>query len=160
MTLFDDQAESDYQRAVSFVESTVKALGVDPARCRVNVSGSGDAFSLRRGSASMLVTLQHGKDADDEGTIRIVAPIVMLPSEPTKEHALLRKLLHLNAKDLTGAAFALQDGQVVVVTERSVEDLDASEVEQMIRSLGRVADRFDDALASEFGVQRVADRTT
>jgi hypothetical protein len=155
-----DQAETDYQRAVTFVEGTVRALGIEPAKCRVNVPGSADAFSLRRGSASMLVTLQHGRSADDAGTIRIVAPIVTLPNDPTKELAMLRKLLHANAKDFTGAAFALLDGQVVVVTERSVEDLDASEVEQMIRSLGRVADRYDDVLASEFGVQRVADRTT
>lgn len=159
MTLFDEQAENDYQRAVKLVEQTVQALGIEPKQCRVQVPGSADAFSLRRGSASMLVTLQHGQRADDEGTIRIVAPVVMLPTDAAKEHAMLRKLLQINAKDLAGTAFALVENQVVVVSERSVQDLDASEVDQLIRSVGRVADRFDDALAAEFGVQRVADRT-
>lgn len=156
----DQKAESDYQHAVSFVEATVRALGLDPSQCRVKVPGAGDAFSLRRGSASMLVTLQQGKRPGDEATIRIVAPVVMVPADAAKEHAMLRKLMHANVKDVTGAAFGLLDGQVVLVTERSVKDLDASEVEQTIRSLGRVADRFDDTLAAEFGVQRVADRTT
>lgn len=156
----DQKTESDYRQAVTFVETTVRTLGLEPSQCRVNVPGAGDAFSLRRGSASMLVTLQQGKRPGDEGTIRILAPVVMVPSDAAKEHAMLRKLMHANVKEVTGAAFGLLDGQVVVVTERSVKDLDASEVEQMIRSLGRVADRFDDALAAEFGVQRVADRTT
>lgn len=160
MTLFGEQAEYDYQRAVTLVEEVVRALGIDPAHARAQAQGSGDAFSLRRGSASMLVTLQHGKRADDEGTIRIIAPLVTLPTEPAKEHAMMRKLLQSNARELSSAAFALVDGHVVVVSERSVQDLDASEVDRMIRSVGRVADRYDDALAAEFGVQRVADRTT
>jgi hypothetical protein len=160
MTLFGDRVENDYERALTLVENTVRGLGVDPAQCRFETEGGGNGFSLRRGSASMLVTLQHGTRADDIGTLRIVAPVVALPTDAAKEHALFRRLLNANAKDLSGTAFALVNGQVVVVSERSVQDLNASEVELMVRSVGRIADRFDDVLAAEFGVQRVADRTT
>lgn len=159
MTLFGDQAEKDYERALILVENTVRGVGVDPAQSRVQTAGSGHTFSLRRGSASLLVMLQHGSRADDVGTLRIVAPIVVLPADAEKEHALLRRLLLANAKDLSGTAFAIVGGDVVVVSERSVQDLTAAEVELMVRSVGRIADRFDDVLAAEFGVQRVADRT-
>jgi len=160
MTLFGEHDGNDYARAVALVENTVRGLGLDPAKCRMETAEGGRGYSLRRGSASMLVMLQHGTRSDDVGTLRIVAPIVVLPTDTAKEHSLFRRLLNANAKDLGGTAFAVADGQVIVVSERSVQDLNASEVEVIVRSVGRIADRFDDVLAAEFGVQRVADRTT
>ena len=151
------QQANDFQRAVSLVEETVRALGIDPAQCRAQFPGAGEAFSLRRGSASMLVLLHEGKGTES-GALRIVAPVVLLPQDAAKEHALFRRLLQANAREIVGAAFAVIDGQAVIVAERSLADLDASEVSHLIRSVGKQADRFDDALAQEFGVQRVSDR--
>ena len=76
-----------------------------------------------------------------------------------REAALYKRLLEANASELVGVAFGLRDGEVVLVSERSVRDLDGSEVDALIRSVGRVADRFDDALAKEFGAQRSSDPT-
>lgn len=159
MTLFGNQAEDDYQRAVGLVESTIRSLGVDPAQCRVQRE-HGHAFTLRRGSASILIALTPAKQADDVGVLRLLAPIVHLPADADREKAMMRRLLEANASELSGIAFAVRDTQVVVVGERSVRDLDASEVDQFVRNVGRAADRFDDALAAEFGVERVADRRT
>ncbi|MCZ7680442.1 MAG: YbjN domain-containing protein [Sandaracinaceae bacterium] len=66
-------------------------------------------------------------------------------------------MLEANATELAGAAFALSEGEVVVVSERSVTDLDASEVDAMIRNVGRTADRYDDELAAQYGALRSSD---
>ena len=43
------------------------------------------------------------------------------------------------------------------MTERSVQDLDGSEVDGMIRNVGRLADAWDDALAERYGARRSSD---
>jgi len=159
MTLFDDQPKNDLQRAVALVEQTVRTLGLDPAQARLKSAGVVDAYSLQRGSASLLVMLQEGSRPEDKGSIRVVAPVVALPNHSAAQLTLFRRLLEANGKELANAAFAIVNDQVAVISERTVEDLDASEVDRMIRTVGRVADRYDDALASEFGVQRVADHS-
>lgn len=159
MTLFDDQPTTDLERAVALVEQAVRVLGIEPDKARVHSGGVVDAYSLQRGSASLLVILQAGTRPEDKGSIRVVAPVVELPEDDAAQLTMFRRLLEANGKELVNAAFAIVNDQVAVVSERTVEDLDASEVDRMLRTVGRVADRYDDALASEFGVQRVADRT-
>jgi hypothetical protein len=70
----------------------------------------------------------------------------------------MRRLLTLNAADLTGAAFGLRGDEVVLTTDRSTVGLDAVEVEEMIRRVSEYADHYDDALTQEFGGIRHADR--
>lgn len=144
------------ERAVSLVEQTIAALGVDPQRSRLAADGGVERFSLRRGSAALVVALHPPGQGDDAGTIRVVAPVVRMPSSgPTPE--LLLRLLRANADELVGAAFGVQAGEVVLLAERSIRDLDASEVDALIRTIGRDADRYDDALAREFGTTRCSD---
>lgn len=151
-----DQAESNVSRAVSLVEASIVALGIDPAQSRVATSDGSHGFALRRGSAAIFVAVHPPSAANVEGTLRVVAPVVR-GWAPDRELGLYKRLLEANAGELVGVAFGLRDQEIVLVTERSVRDLDASEVDAMIRSVGRVADRFDDLLAKEFGVQRSSD---
>ena len=154
MTLFGDHAESNLKRATSLVEQTIEALGVDPAQTRL---GAGEQqWSLRRGSASILISVQPPARGADEGTIRLVAPVVRIP-EGDAATGLFRKLLELNTRALVGVAFGVQGADVVLVAERSLQDLDASEVDGMVRTIGAMADRYDDQLASEFGTVRSSD---
>lgn len=156
MTLFEDQGSTELDRAVSLVEQTITALGVDPERSRASDESGVHRFSLRRGSAAILVAIHPPVEGAESGTIRVVAPVVRMPAEgPTPE--LLMRLLRANAEELVGGAFGVRDGEVVLLAERSVQDLDASEVDAMIRSVGRDADRYDDALATEFNVPRASD---
>lgn len=156
MTLFGDQSATELDRAVSLVEQSIAALGVDPERSRMAGEGGVRQFSLRRGSAALLVAIHPPGQGADAGSIRVVAPVVRMPDGgPTVE--LLMRLLRANADELVGAAFGVRDGEVVLVAERSVRDLDASEVDAMIRTVGRDADRYDDALAQEFGTLRASD---
>lgn len=155
MTSFGDQAGNDVERAVALVEQTIRGLGIDPAASRSQREGH-VAFALRRGSARILVAVHPPSGELSEGRIRVVAPVVRMPP-PENEVGLFRRLLEINASELVGAAFAISGDEVVVVSERSVRDLDGSEVNSMIRNVGRVADRYDDELANEYGAQRSSD---
>lgn len=155
MTLFGDRAVSDLERAMALVEDSIRGLGIDPATTRAREAGQ-IAYALRRGSARILIAIHAPAGDRTEGRLRVVAPVVRLPP-PQTELALYRRLLEANAAELVGAAFAISAGEVVVVAERTVRDLDPSEVDGMIRNVGRVADRYDDELAAAFGAQRSSD---
>src|SRR5690606_1012247 len=143
---------------VDLVEQTIRGLGIDPAASRTEREGH-VAFAMRRGSARILVAI-HGPTPElGEGRLRVVAPVVRLPGTD-REPALCRRLLEANATELVGAAFAISGNEVVVVAERGVRDLDASEVDTLIRTVGRVADRYDDVLATTFGAIRSSDRSS
>lgn len=155
MTEPADITKADVERALALVEQTITALGIDPTASRTRREGH-SAYALRRGSARILIAVHAPSGELTEGRIRVVAPCVRLPP-PEEEHALLRRLLEANATDLVGAAFAISADEVVVVAERAIADLDASEVDTMIRNVGRVADRFDDELSRTFGLARSSD---
>jgi hypothetical protein len=139
--------------ALSLVESSIRALGLDPARARLPHEGDGARFALHRGSTEVFVVLAPPSDVDPAGTLRIVAPVIALP-DAERRLALYERVLRLNAAEARGCAFALSGESVVVVHERSVHDLDASEVDAALRTVGAVADHFDDILAREFGAAR------
>jgi hypothetical protein len=142
----------DFEQAVERVETVIRGLGLDPAEASIPGDATTRAFALKRGSARVVVAVHH---AESGGTFRVLAPCVRLTTTTPVE--LFRHLLELNARELVGVAFGVFGDDVVVVAERSVRDLDVSEVEAAIRNVGRVADRYDDALAARFGVQRSSD---
>jgi hypothetical protein len=139
--------------AITLVEASIRALGLDPGQARLPGDGPGARFSLRRGSAQVFVLVVAPSGTEAAGTLRVVAPVIELPAAE-KRLALFERLLRLNAAEARGCAFALSDDAVVVVCERSVRDLDASEVDSAIRTVGAVADHLDDALAREFDATR------
>lgn len=141
-------------RAVRLVEATIQKLGIDPASTKIPGDGQTVAFALKRGSARVIVAV-HG--AGEDGAVRVISPVVRIPADTAKHTAFYRRLLDLNGREIQGAAFGLFGDDAVVIAERSVKDLDASEVEAAIRGVGRVADRWDDALATEFGTVRSSD---
>ncbi len=153
-----EQPSEDVQRAIGFVEATIAALGIDPAKTRHRREGH-CTYALRRGSARILVAVHAPNASLAEGRLRVVAPVIRLVGDPAEpaDPALLRFLLEANARDLVGAAFGISGPDVVVVAERAVRDLDRSEVEAMIRNVGRAADRYDDELSRVFGAPRASD---
>lgn len=159
MPLFDDQSAEHLRLAVALVEQTIKSLGIDPAATRVAAREGSAAYALKRGSASILVVLHPPREGEPDGTMRVVAPVIALPA-PDRRPALYQHLLELNGGELLGVAFGIVGADVVVISERSVRDLDESEVDATLRAVGRVADRYDDALARDFGATRSADRAS
>jgi hypothetical protein len=144
----------DVGRAVEMVEATIRALGVDPAAAKIPGDDKTHAYALRRGSARVVVAVSRGEGG--HGTLRVLAPVVHAPSTE-KEAAVFKRLLELNAREVAGAAFGLFGGEIVAVSERATKDLDPSEVESTVKNVGRVADRWDDVLAKEFGLKRATD---
>jgi hypothetical protein len=156
MALFDDHAESNRSRAVELVEQTIAGLGLDVPSTRLASDGGTDRYALKRGSASLVISVHRGEEGDPDGTLRVVSPCVRLSGD--RDWASLYVwLLSANARELRGAAFGLLDGEVVVVAERSLTDLDASEVRATVRMVGAAADRYDDILAEQFGAVRSCD---
>jgi hypothetical protein len=155
MSLDEERASTDAERAVSLVEAAIQRLGIDPEASRTERPGH-VAFALRRGSARILIAVHAPEGERAEGRIRVVAPVVKLP-DAAKHLDLFRWLLQANAAELVGAAFAVSANEVVVVAERSVTDLDASEVDSMIRNVGRIADTYDDQIADSFDAVRSSD---
>ncbi len=135
------------------VEGVLQKLGVDPAASRVTATDDRHSYSLKRGSARLLVSISN---RDERAYFRVAALIIELPA-PERHEALFRRLLELNAGGLVNAAFALDADRVILVSERPAADLDADEIEQTIRHVAAVADTFDDRLAHEFGGKLGAD---
>ncbi|MBX3271578.1 MAG: YbjN domain-containing protein [Sandaracinaceae bacterium] len=150
-----DEAKREVERASALVEQTIRALGIDPTSSRRDRDGH-VVYALRRGSARILIAIHAPSGELTEGRIRVVAPVVVLPAAD-RQLELLRHLLTANATDLVGAAFAISGDDVVVVAERALRDLDASEVDAMVRNVGRVADRYDDELSTAFSLKRSSD---
>lgn len=134
------------------VEQSLRALGLDPAAAKTGGEGGGASYALRRGSARVFVAVHPGNE-QRPGSLRVAAPVVKLPPGDRRA-ALLQHVLELNARELVGAAFGLIGEEVVVVSERALRDLDASEVDATIRGVGRLADTWGDALATRFDTER------
>lgn len=153
--LFADHEQGAYTRAVALVEQTLRSLNIALDQARVPAVTQGARFAFRRGSAQVEVWIEE-PTAGTSGTLRVLSPVVMLP-EPDARPAFFERLLKLNAERVRGAAFALVDDRIVVVGERSLTDLDPSEVSDLLSHVGEVADDFDDRLAQEFGTTRCSD---
>jgi hypothetical protein len=144
--------ETDFDNAKKLVEQTIAKLGLDAASTRGPSSDSQASWTLKRGSASVLITVTiHEKD---ETFLRVASPVVTLPADKAQHGALFRRLLEINAGGLANAAFGLVGERVVAVSERPTEGLGAEEVEQIVRHLAAVADTFDDRLEKEFGATK------
>ncbi len=145
--------DSEFEKAKKLVEETVRKLGLDPAATCAEDTEAQVAWTVKRGSASVLVTL--ARRAKDGATyLRVASPVFTLPSDAGKHLTVCRRLLELNAAGMSNAAFGLVGERVIAVSERPAAGLDQQEVEQTIRHLAAVADTFDDRLAKEFGAAK------
>ena len=145
--------ENEFVRVKKLVEEAVRTLGLDPAAMCAESGDTRAAWTLKRGSVSVLVSVaRHEKDGCTY--LRVAAPVVLMPPDTAQQLAMCRKLLELNAGGLSNAAFGLVGERVVAVSERPTPGLDGLEVEQMVRHLAAVADTFDDRLANEFGAAK------
>ncbi len=107
------------------------------------------AVQVRSGSAIVNVSV-----LEDVGVLLFLAPIMPVPKSNLE--SLYRRLLETSYLLTSDAAFAI-DGQreeVVVRALRRLSGLDYEEFEDLLDTVGRVADQWDDPLRAEFGVSR------
>lgn len=141
------------EEIIAKIEGVIAKLGVNPKQAEIAHENAIKAYALRRGSAHVLIWLRG--DAEEKGHLHVFAPCAKLVDSPPSE--VYRFLLEANLHATQGAAFALYQNQIVVVAQRSTEDLDPSEIEAMVRTVGRLADKYDDLLAERFGLKRASD---
>jgi hypothetical protein len=152
--LFDNRQETNLRACEQMIEAVLVDRAIDTAKSRIK-SAAGPAWGFKQGSAEVYIFLTVGNAG--ENFIQIVSP-VMKPTDATLgAPAFFRRLLELNANELTGAAFGLRDAEVVLTADRSTSGLDRIEVEDMIRQVSEYADHYDDALTQEFGGTRHCD---
>jgi hypothetical protein len=114
-------------------------LGVEPL-------DRGGYTLVRKGSASVGVNV-----LEDHGVLLLVAPVMTVPL--TGRESFFQRLLELSFLTTSDAAFAL-DGhrnEIVVRALRRLSGLDYEEFEDLLDTVSRVADEWDDRLQAEFG---------
>jgi hypothetical protein len=155
MSSSPEEVAAEVDTARKLVEEVLGRVGLDPAKVRGESGPDLATWSIKRGSASIMVSVVKS-DRGDTAHLRAVSPIMSLPSEPNLL-PFFRRLLELNGQGLVNAAFGILGDRIVVKSERPTAFLDVAEVEQIILQLSAVADTYDDRLVKEFGGQRVSD---
>ncbi len=102
--------------------------------------------SMKRGSAKVNLSI-----LDDHGVLLLVAPIMGVPLARREEF--YRRILELSFLATADAAFAIDDekDEVCVRALRRLSGLDYEEFEDLVETVGKVADDWDGALVREFG---------
>lgn len=100
----------------------------------------------RKGSASIGVNV-----LDDHGLLLLMAPVMPVPR--AGREALYRRLLELSFLSTADASFAIDSAkdEIFVRALRRLSGLDYEEFEDLLDTVGRVADEWDDVLKREFG---------
>jgi hypothetical protein len=112
------------------------------------LDGSGYTL-VRKGSASVGINV-----LEDHGVLLFVAPVMQVPH--TGKETFYRRILELSFLTTSDAAFAVDAHreEVVVRALRRLSGLDYEEFEDLLETVGKVADEWDDALKEEFGQAR------
>src|SRR5690349_5180565 len=121
MALFGNPQELNLRACSQMIESVLGERGIDAERSRIT-SQEGPAWGLTQGSAEVYIFLTAGSGG--ENFIQVVSPVMRPPQETLAGPHFLRRLLELNASELTGAAFGLRGDEVVLTTDRSTSGLD------------------------------------
>lgn len=100
---------------------------------------------VRKGSASVGINV-----LDDHGVLLLLAPVMSVP--PADKERFYRRILELSFLTTSDAAFAIdgQKDEVYVRALRRLSGLDYEEFEDLLGTVGKVADDWDDILAKEF----------
>ena len=148
--LFENRREATIQSTTAMVEDVLIALGHFVNECRADTPDVIRGWRMVKGSASIRITLI---DSDQPGALpylRVVAPVLTTDAR-VDIGKLYRRLLTLNFREVKGVAFAAQQNEILLVSERSTLDLDRSEVDDLIGRVAEYADKYDNVLVDEFG---------
>lgn len=101
----------------------------------------------RKGSASIGVNV-----LEDHGVLLLIAPVMPVPRHGRE--ALYRRLLELSFLTTADSSFAIDAAkdEIFVRALRRLSGLDYEEFEDLLETVGRVADQWDDVLKREFPV--------
>lgn len=111
----------------------------------VQKTEDGYIWKFQYGTVEVFVQLT-GETEEDLFTVwSIVLPI---PSQ--NQEKLMRSLLEMNWSGTFEASFAVINDQVVLMSQRTVNDLSASEISRAITLVATLADQWDEELQSQY----------
>jgi ABC-type phosphate transport system auxiliary subunit len=144
--LFDNHREALCTSVIALIEDVLTELGHFVDDTRVADDDAIRQWRITQGSAEVRIHLVNHATGP---RIRLRSAVMVLPPHVNRQAAYAH-LLALNL-ELAGAAFACIDRQVVLTAERSIRDLDRSEVADLLRGVPALADEHDDDLVAQFG---------
>src|SRR4051812_10190625 len=132
---------ADVKRVAEYIQRFSELIGVpiDPL--------DKDGYTqVARGSATVGINV-----IEQKGFIMFLAPIMDVP--PGRREELYGQLLELNYLATEDGAFAIDKGtgKVYLRALRSLDCLDFDEFVDMLDTIARIADEWDDKLRAQFG---------
>ncbi len=147
--MYDDESLNEELEAINYVDEieTVIASMAAEQKYMTGQSDSGDhAWKFKYGTVEVYVRLTGETEQD---VLSVWSPVLTLPAN--KEAELFRRLLTLNWSSTLEACYALFDNQIVVLSSRTVADLNPGEISRAITIVATIADDMDEPLQEEFG---------
>jgi hypothetical protein len=132
---------TDKKRVAEFIQRFSELIGVPIPPL------DGDGFTqVSRGSATVGINV-----VEEKGFLMFLAPIMDVPAQ--NKEALYRQLLELNYLATEDGAFAIdrQSCRVYLRAMRALDSLDFDEFVDLLDTVARVADEWDDKLRGQFG---------
>jgi hypothetical protein len=118
----------------------------DRGEAALPVLDEGGYAQVQRGSAIIGINV-----LEEQGVLMVFSPIMPVPI--TGREGFYRRLLELSFVTTSDASFAINThrDEVVVRCLRRLSALDYEEFEDILATVGEVADRWDDELIAEYG---------
>lgn len=126
------------------VETVIYSLEENDS-AMVQASDDGYIWKFQYGTIEVFVQLTGESDED---LLTVWAAVLSLPVE--NELDLLRKLMALNWSGTFETCFSLFNNQIVVSTQRTVDDLSPAEISRSITLVATIADEYDELLQAEY----------
>jgi hypothetical protein len=132
---------ADRKRVAEYIERFSELIGV-----AIQPLDKDGFTQVARGSATVGINV-----VAEKGFILFLAPIMDVPA--TQREELFRRLLELSYLQTEDAAFAIdrESSRVYLRALRSLASLDFDEFVDLLDTVARVADEWDDKLKSQFG---------
>jgi hypothetical protein len=144
--IYADRASGDtYPDARSMINAYLTRFGERSGARLEPLDGTGYTL-VKKGSVGVGVNM-----LEDHGVLLFVAPLMAVPIG--EREVLYRRLLELSFLTTSDGAFAIdtQREEIVVRALRRLSGLDYEEFEDLLETVGKVADDWDDVLVAEFG---------
>ncbi|MGM0457688.1 YbjN domain-containing protein [Sodalinema sp.] len=141
----DWSGDNDVVNYPQEIETVISSLAQDQ-KAMVGHNDDTYAWKFKYGSVEVFVQLT-GETEEDLFTVW--SPVLKLPA--TDEPGLMRHLLQMNWGATFESRFAIVDDQVVVLSSRTVADLNPSEISRSITIVATIADDNDEDLQEKFG---------
>jgi hypothetical protein len=127
------------------IETVISSLAQKDS-AMVSHDGEGTVWKFEYGTVRVLVQLTGESDED---LFTVWSPVLELPARD--EANLWRKLLEMNWSETLETCFAILNGRVVVLAQRTVADLSPEEISRLITLVATIADDNDEMLHDKFG---------